>query len=453
MAHDPLTSLRSTVRALASFAVPSGPIQQLWLDQLPIVRGKLSVVGQIVGVKQEAGDDLYDLADAIFRRNPAYQRGATFGEILSVVSGAVIENFFGREANTIVAGDLALVEKRVSDWFAEMSADRRMFIACNIIPYPAKPFSIGSVSFRHVEEFLNTQRTHHGQFFDTVFRPVIDAMIAEGAIWVADVSVPDCIEKRGEELADLSVDLAMAGLQLVVPLEFSQRMSRLNARTLPPFRASVSVINGQLSSSHTSQYAGFGIAAETFDRWRQTGSSLLPSVGRRVDEFLTGKATLPRLSQAWCDAAYWFHEGVAEPLDTIAVPKLETVVEILFRSESTSGSESRMIRAIKTFYGLESDQPIGPSSQTTVKAFAKGFVRDRSRILHGTWSTLWSHLRDSRPSLALLAKGLLANFTVELDAYAGEMTAKDDTQSFLDWVENHRATSNGKPAAVVAPPK
>ena len=56
--------------------------------------------------------------------------------------------------------------------------------------------------------------------------------------------------------------------------------------------------------------------------------------------------------------------------------------------EDMAGSECRLLDAIKASFGLEADQTISPTSTTTVKEFVKGFVRDRSRILHGTWSTL-----------------------------------------------------------------
>jgi hypothetical protein len=61
---------------------------------------------------------------------------------------------------------------------------------------------------------------------------------------------------------------------------------------------------------------------------------------------------------------------------------------ILRMVESTSGSKARVLKAIRAFYGLTKDQFINPQSQLTVEKFATGFVTDRSRILHGTWSTL-----------------------------------------------------------------
>jgi hypothetical protein len=147
---------------------------------------------------------------------------------------------------------------------------------------------------------------------------------------------------------------------------------------------------------------------------------------------------LPTLNQAWADAAYWFHEGLAEPLDTIAVPKLETAIEVLLRAESTPGSKSRVLKAIRAFYGLTPKEPINPQSEITVEKFATGFVTDRSRILHGTWSTLSHSLRDSRPSLTMLVRSLLAYYALELDRYASTTGPADDIEKFVDSVEAYR---------------
>ena len=85
-------------------------------------------------------------------------------------------------------------------------------------------------------------------------------------------------------------------------------------------------------------------------------------------------------------------------MDSIAVTKLETAIEVLLRAESKSGSEKRIIRAMDTFYALGPDDPVTPNSSVTTKAFAKRFVEDRSRVLHGTVSTLNVRMADSRDS-------------------------------------------------------
>jgi hypothetical protein len=90
--------------------------------------------------------------------------------------------------------------------------------------------------------------------------------------------------------------------------------------------------------------------------------------------------------------AYWFHEALAEPIDSIAIAKLETALEVLLRSESSKGSTSRVLTILYCFFGLQPDDPVAPNASLTAKQFAANLVRDRSRILHGTWSTLNARL-------------------------------------------------------------
>jgi hypothetical protein len=123
--------------------------------------------------------------------------------------------------------------------------------------------------------------------------------------------------------------------------------------------------------------------------------ALIVAVGNRVRAFATGSFDMPVLERAWCDAAYWLHQGLAEPLSAIAIVKLETAFEVLFCAKSRRGSERRILEAIDTFYGLQPHDRINAGSETTCKDFAKRFVDHRSRILHGTSSTLNSNLRTS----------------------------------------------------------
>ena len=208
--------------------------------------------------------------------------------------------------------------------------------------------------------------------------------------------------------------------------------------TLPDVTTAISESDGQLNISNTFDEPGQALGDGALDHYLRNGAALLSSVGRRAQAYLAGQSHLPKLNLAWCDAAYWFHEGLAEPLETIAVPKLETAIEVLFRSENSRGSERRMLAAIRGFYDLGPNQAINPTSPITVRQFVKGFVRDRSRILHGTWSTLMRSLRDTRPNLTWFVRGLLASYTLELEAYDSTSNTVDSIEGFLDWVQSQR---------------
>jgi hypothetical protein len=118
-----------------------------------------------------------------------------------------------------------------------------------------------------------------------------------------------------------------------------------------------------------------------------------------VSSFVTGHFCLSNLETAWCDAGYWLHEALAEPIDSIAIAKLETAVEVLVRAESTARSKRRRLTTLNTFYGLAPDDPIAQGSPVTAKQFAQAVAGERSQILHGTRSTLNSQLSSNRVGL------------------------------------------------------
>ena len=108
-------------------------------------------------------------------------------------------------------------------------------------------------------------------------------------------------------------------------------------------------------------------------------------MGRLIDAYLSRDGELPELEQAWCNAAYWFNEGMLEPLDTVAMVKLETAIENLFSAASAAGSKRRMREALKSMFGIEESETVAPSSDLTYKKLIDDIVTVRSRVLHGTW--------------------------------------------------------------------
>jgi hypothetical protein len=94
------------------------------------------------------------------------------------------------------------------------------------------------------------------------------------------------------------------------------------------------------------------------------------------------------LEQAWCDAIFWFHEGFSEPLDAVAIIKMETAIENLFAAGGTAKTKARLLRAFERLLGLKKNSLIDTRLPVTVDKFVSAVVTARSRILHGTWSAL-----------------------------------------------------------------
>jgi hypothetical protein len=77
----------------------------------------------------------------------------------------------------------------------------------------------------------------------------------------------------------------------------------------------------------------------------------------------------------------------------------------------------------------------------TAKQFAKEIVRDRSRILHGTWSTLQPSTGINRERVEKFAIEVIRRVALELEEYAASTAPKDDIKSLLMWVKSKRGAA------------
>ena len=127
-------------------------------------------------------------------------------------------------------------------------------------------------------------------------------------------------------------------------------------------------------------------------------------------------------------------------IDTIAIAKLETALEVLLRAESTRGSQQRILEILSAFFDLGPDDPIAPGSLLSAQQFAKNVVTDRSRILHGTWSTLNARGID-QAGMEGFVVSVLRTAVIELEAYAHSAGPVDDIDAFLSWVRQRKMAS------------
>lgn len=266
---------------------------------------------------------------------------------------------------------------------------------------------------------------------------MLASMKASRAHWLACVSVEHCDRQRGEEIGALAADLAIAGIQLALPLVWdTRRMSRLDVRRGEAPAQTISRSGRSYSVSYSNLDAGLPIGPGTMAEALQKAAPVIEAVGKCVTSFATGRFRLPNLERAWCDAAYWLHEALAETSAAIAFAKLETALEVLARAESTSGSGSRIELILSAFYSLSPNDMLTSESTTTAKQFAKGIVQDRSRILHGTWSTLNPRLGMDRQGMEQFVIEVIRRAAVELEAYANTTAPIDEVEPLLMWVKS-----------------
>jgi len=415
-----------------------------WARVFAFARSKPT--GGRVGVRRDGVAAAIKLARSMARDNPRYHRGARHRALTEAILNATMEKFAGRAPDSIAAVDLAALKAAVEEWFSRNVVPCCYVVPCALMPdlsaFPhARPFAIGPVAFRHVSDFLKARNSanpeermvdeiHHGQ--------LLERMKERHAKWVAEVEIDGCETGKASDIADLAVDIAIVGVQLAIPQHYSRDMARITGRTSPPFVAIVYRIGSRTYGSFHSQPPGYGLSGGAFDEIMSKEVDLIRSVGRRVDAYVRGGSNLPKLEQAWCDAGYWYREGLAETLDSIAVAKLETAIEVLLGAESAAKSEQRLREALHAFHGVNDDDPIATDPSTSIKQYVKRIVGPRSRFLHGTWSTLGENAEQTRADAEALSWGLLRLSSLALDRYSASQSPADNAKAFLDWINAER---------------
>lgn len=430
--------LRQIVRNLAQRDHQLGPLSQVSLTASGLARGKIAPAG-LVGILPAGISALEKLTDLIFASSPNIERGTNYSSFQEELFSLILSTFLGRDASGIESTDLLDLRQKLNEWFLARAARRLVFVPCMISPWPSPSFHVGPVKFTFLEEFQRAQAAspQAEDFRDLHLNSLLEEMQREHSHWMAEVEIDGCDVNRATEIANLAVDLAITGLQLVAPY-LTKGMARLFDRRGTGQIVTVHKSNERYSGGWSRVDPGTSIGPNYLAKIVYDARITIESVGTRVRSFATGNYSLPVIERAWCDAAYWLHQGIAEAIDSIAVTKLETAIEILLHAENSKGSERRMLLALDTFFALKPNDLVAPNSQTTAKEFAKGLVRDRSRILHGTWSTLNTRLAASRESLEHVAMVMIRSSAIELDLYLKSGSPNDDVEAFLSWVAARR---------------
>lgn len=399
--------------------------------------------GGIISIRMPGHHAFAELTDCLLDRRPDMERGTIYADFQTELFN-FIEDFVGREPSTVGREEVEALIAHFEKWFADTTASRRVFVPCVISRTPAPRFEIGPVVFEFVDRLATSDFYPHGGAERGLDRHGFDDLLRwmrEGdADWLARVPIDGCTQKRAEDIAELAVDLAIVALRLAAPNLDTRTMTRLDARRGMSEKRTLSETNGYYAAGWTRKEPGMAIGQGTLHHILQNAAVVVTAVGNVVRSFCSGRFRLPVLEQAWCDAAYWLHQAFAESIDAIAIAKLETALEVLLRAESSKGSEQRMLQILSAFFQLGPDDPIGPGSLLNARKFASNVVRDRSRILHGTWSTLNAR-GINRPGMEGFVISVLRMAVIELEAYAQSESPSDNIGKFLEWVRRRKSMS------------
>ncbi len=399
--------------------------------------------GGITSIRMPGHHAFTELTDCLLGRLPVMERGAIYADIQTELFN-FIENYVGCEPSSVGTKDVEALLASFQKWFAQKALPRRVFVPCVISRTPAPRFEIGPVTFEFIDRVTTSDFYPHSDIPAVLDRSGFDDLVRwmreQDANWLARVSVNGCEQRRAEDIAELAVDLVIVALQLAAPYLDTRTMSRLDARRGTSRKHTLSEAEGFHHAGWTLKEPGMTIGLGLLPDLLQKAAPIFTAVGNVVHSFTSGSFRLTVLEQAWCDGAYWFHQALAESIDTIAMAKLETAVEVLLSTESSRGSGQRMLKTLSAFFDLAPDDPIAPGSLLSARQFARNVVRDRSRILHGTWSTLNARGIDRRGMEGFVAT-VLRTAAIKLEAYAHSADPVDDIDEFLSWVRQQKISS------------
>jgi hypothetical protein len=434
--------LRKLVAHLEQRLLPFEGVTQTFLRREGLGQVREKADG-IIAIRMPGHYAFTELTDCLLDRFPAMERGAIYADIQDELFN-FIEDYVGREPSAVGSQDAEALVGHLEKWFADRALPRRVFVPCVISRTPAPRFEIGPVTFEFIERVATSDFYPHGSGDATLDRFGFDTLLRwmreRDADWLARVCVDGCERKRAEEIAELAVDLVIVALQLAAPYLHTRTMARLDARRGTSQKRTLSEANGCYRAGSTRKEPGLTIGEGTLPYILQQAAPVFTAVGNVVRSFASGLFRLPVLEQAWCDAACWLYQALAESIDAIAIAKLETALEVLLRTGSSKGSNQRMREIVSIFFELGPDDPIVPGSSLSVRQFASKVVTDRSCILHGTRSTLAARGID-RAGMEGFVVTVLRDAVIELEAYVHSAGPADDINEFLSWVRQRKMTS------------
>ncbi|MFT9019523.1 hypothetical protein [Acetobacter malorum] len=396
--------------------------------------------GTVTAFAEPDAKFIMQIADYIRNKNDKIKRGANKKDVAEHIACEIRRIHNKLKSKKECTEILPSIEDGVEKWFEYNAQTIVHYIPCIIMPDYADQFSIGPITFTHIHDILKGShnlpyRLLPKSHYDALCRALNDS----SAAWVAIVEVTKCLEDRSLELANLAVDVAIGALKIVVTkTNNGSGMARATARTLSKWKGSLAGYTSEFSKGPAQRTLGILLDGHKFNEVIIKNKLFISNVGISLNAFLSGQDQLRNLRQAWCDSAYWYHEGTAEPLATVAVVKLETAIESLLRTSSSKGSEDRIKSIIQKITGLKKTDIIPEPIGKSVEKYAKYLVSARSRILHGTLSALMDDTGEERDHLIWLARKLLLTCGNAIEDFSTDGDASDNIEKFLEWLEKRQ---------------
>jgi len=435
------------------------------------------------GFSRDGMKAIVDLAKTFRPASSQNSHKASNATLAKFIAAEIITHWKTSSAASLTTADFDQLRTAVESWFASQTLVRQHIVPCTLFPLRVASVTVGPVTLHHLhdlptgafgisrEEFWPRPPPRWKQWLRNVwaairekpviapkpggfnFELIIEFAMQRHAHWLALIEVPGRAMAESISAADVAADVALAAIQLVCPGDDMRGLVRATGRAAPVWRVDLSKVEGSgFNIASSNRVPALARAPELIALHLASAKPLLESMGRRLTAYLAATSQLPDLDEAWCDAAYWYHEALAESLDTVAVAKLETAIEVLFHAESMSGSKQRLLESFDAMFGLKGSDLVNPPSTVSVEQLVTAITTARSRVLHGTWPTLHTDLPTAKGKPAVtygdvefLTRMLLLQFSVHMDAYEAAGRSDDTTDALVAWIKAERLARAARP--------
>lgn len=247
--------------------------------------------------------------------------------------------------------------------------------------------------------------------------------------WVCEVRVFGHTHTRSQQKALLAAQIALAAISLAwdTPSQQTKETGLIyeigperSRHTITFSKASV-VETGSHSVLRLGRFLTIGDAPTYFSK----SDRRLETVGAALGTFLSTNPTGPKrlLEEALCQSLIWFGEACNEPLEFMAIVKFAAALDTLAKGGKVGG----ICKLIQRRYPMrDKDAPFLTDGTTVKQLVVQIYETGRSRIVHGTRSSLIDDLEQLRTRAELLATIVLRACIGWLDTYSGP----DDVSAF-----------------------
>lgn len=192
---------------------------------------------QIAGFSKDGRAQIDALARSLCTASPSQMRAVNHSVLASMLTKMLTQMLRGRADGAFTPAELQAFDEGLVAWFASHAIVRTHYIPCIISPWADASFKVGPVRFHHCSDFPVADFGMTSAQFDTStdagdlndLTGLKTFMTERHADWIAVVGVHGHEPAQARVTADLAVDVALAILQLLTPLDHYRQASRCTA--------------------------------------------------------------------------------------------------------------------------------------------------------------------------------------------------------------------------------